>query len=263
MTPEEPRLRAAGRSPDKARERSDRVAEATQAGLPGAEPARATRAPDAMPDGVIPTFSEQVADQLGGVRGMVESSIPVIAFVAANAAWALRPALIISMATALLIAGFRLSRSQSARHAMNGLVGIGIGALLAWRTGSPVDFYVPGILFSLGYAVAMIASVVVRRPLVGWIWSVVADKGTQRWREDAPLRRVFGWLTLVWAGIYLAKVAGNAWVYFADAFTEDQKANILGVMRIALGFPPYALLLALTVWAVRRHLRAAALAVPA
>jgi hypothetical protein len=26
-------------------------------------------------------------------------------------------------------------------------------------------------------------------------------------------------------------------------------------MRIALGFPPYALLLALTVWAVRRYLR--------
>ena len=36
----------------------------------------------------MPTFSEQVADQLGGVRGMVESSIPVLAFVLVNVVWA-------------------------------------------------------------------------------------------------------------------------------------------------------------------------------
>jgi len=207
----------------------------------------------------LPTFSEQVADQLGGVRGMVESSVPVVAFVVANTAWALRPALIIAVATALGIAAFRLSRRQSVRHAMNGLFGIGLGALIAWRSGSPKDFYVPGILLSLGYAIAMIGSVAVRRPLVGWIWSVVADKGTTRWREHIALRRTFAWLTLLWAAIYFAKVAVNSWVYFADALTEDQKASILGVMRIALGFPPYALLLALTVWAVRRHLRDAPL----
>ncbi len=206
-------------------------------------------------DETLPTFSEQVADQLGGVRGMIESGIPVIAFVLVNIVWALKPALIVAVAVALAIAAFRLSRRQSVRHAMNGLYGIGIGALLAWRTGSAKDFYLPGILLSLAYAVAMIGSVAARRPLVGWIWSIVADKGGTRWRDDAPLRRIFGWLTLLWAATYLAKVLVNSWVYFADALTDDQKASILGIMRIALGFPPYLLLLALTAWAVRRHLR--------
>lgn len=203
----------------------------------------------------FPTFSEQVAQQLGGARGMVESSIPVIAFVVANLLWSLRPALILAIATALAIAGFRLSRRQSVRHAVNGLFGIALGALIAWRTGSPKDFYVPGIYMSLGYAVAMIASVTFQRPLVGWIWSVIADGGGNRWRTEPGLRRIFGWLTMLWAAIYLGKTAIQAGVYFADALSEDEKAGILGVIRIVLGFPPYALLLAVTIWSVRRHLR--------
>lgn len=212
---------------------------------------------------VLPTFSEQVADQLGGVRGMIESSIPVLAFVVVNILASLRPALIVAIATALGIAAYRLARKESVRHAMNGLVGIGIGALLAWRTGSPKDFYLPGILYTLGYGVAMVASVVARRPLVGWIWSLVADKGGIRWRVDEGLRRIFAWLTLIWATTFFAKVLVNFWVYFADGLTEDEKASILGIMRIVLGFPPYALLLALTVWAVRRYQRSLPASAPA
>jgi Protein of unknown function (DUF3159) len=203
----------------------------------------------------LPTFSEQVASQLGGVRGMVESSVPVLAFVLVNVVWSLTPALYVAVGLALAIAAYRLSRKESIRHAMNGLFGIAIGALLAWKTGSPKDFYLPGILYTLGYGLAMVGSVIARRPLVGWLWSLVVDKGGERWRVDAGLRRIFAWLTVVWAATFFAKVMVNLWVYFADGLTEDQKAGILGIMRIALGFPPYALLLALTVWAVRRYLR--------
>jgi hypothetical protein len=203
----------------------------------------------------LPSFSEQVADQLGGVRGMIESSIPVLAFVLANIVWDLKPALVVAVGLALAIAAYRLIRRQPVRHAVNGLVGIGIGAFLAWKTGSPKAFYLPGILLSLAYSVTMIGSILARRPIVGWIWSIVADKGGTRWRDDEGLRRTFGRLTLLWAATYLAKVVVNFGVYFADGLTEDQQASILGIMRIALGFPPYALLAALTVWAVRRHLR--------
>jgi hypothetical protein len=101
----------------------------------------------------------------------------------------------------------------------------------------------------------MIVSVLLRRPIVGWIWSVIADKGATRWRDDDGLRRTFGWLTLVWAAMYLSKVVLQSGVYFADALSDDQKATILGIIRIGLGFPPYAVLAGLTVWAVRRHLR--------
>jgi len=221
--------------------------------MTSANPAKSNRPQD--DEEPLPPFSEQVAQQLGGARGMIESSIPVAVFVLVNIVWALTPAVIVAVLAALGIAVFRLSQKQPIRHAINGLFGIAIGAFIAFQTGKPEDFYLPGILISLGYAVAMIISVVVRMPLVGWLWSVVADNGSMRWREHAGLRRTFGWLTLLWAAVYIVKVIVNCVVYFNDSLTGDEKAGILGVMRIALGVPPYALLLALTIWAVRRQLR--------
>jgi hypothetical protein len=211
----------------------------------------------------LPSFSEQVASQLGGVRGTVEAGVPILVFVVANVIWSLRPALIAAVAVALAIGAFRLARRQSIRHAANGLVGIVIGAALAWRSGEAKDVYLPGILYTAAYCTALVGSVVIGRPLVGWLWSVIADNGATRWFRDEGLRRTFNWLTVVWAAVYLLKLAGNVWVYADAGLTDDQKASILGIMRIALGAPPYALLLALTIWAVRRYQRSLPTALPA
>ena len=197
----------------------------------------------------LPSFSEQMAEQLGGVRGLVESSIPVFVFVVVNMVWHLRPALVASVATALAMAVYRLVRRESVRHAVNGLFGILIGVAFAWKTGNAKDFYLPGILISLAYAVAMIVSVLVRRPLVGWFWSVIAGGGTTRWRDEPRLLRTFGWLTVLWASVWLAKVAIQAGLYLANQVTA------LGVARLALTYPPYILLAAITVFAVRRATR--------
>lgn len=218
----------------------------------------ATAAPDvADTDGEVeepfPSISEQVAQQLGGVRGLIESSIPVVVFVLANVigGWLhladkLKVAVVVAVATALVIAVFRLTRKQPIRHAINGLFGIALGAWLALRSGDERDFYLPGILLAVGYGVALIASVLVKRPLVGWIWSVVMAGGSSQWRSEPKLVRTFGWLTILWAAIYLVKAGIQAALYTADM------ATMLGVVRIVLGYPPYLLLLAITVWAVRR-----------
>jgi hypothetical protein len=206
---------------------------------------RSRPATHAAPD-VEPSFSEQLADQLGGWRGLLESSIPVTVFVLVDVIWSLRPAILIAVLTALAIAAFRLARRQTVRHAVNGVFGIVLGAFIAWRSGDARDFYLPGIVISAVYAAAMLASVAVRRPLVGWIWSVVLDGGRTRWREDPALLRTFGWLTVLWAITYAAKVAVQTVLYLLH------EAGWLGVARLAGGWPLYALLLAVTVWAVRR-----------
>jgi hypothetical protein len=197
----------------------------------------------------LPTFSEQMADQLGGWRGLVESSVPVVVFVLINVVSSLNPALIGSAAVAIGIAIWRLTKREPIRHAVNGLVGIGMGAVIAWRTGDAKDFYLPGILYGLVYGVALLGSVALRMPLVGWIYSVVVDRGSSQWRSDPRLLRTFGWLTVVWGVVWLAKVGVQAGFYLANQETA------LGVARLALGYPLYALLLALTVWKVRRVTR--------
>jgi hypothetical protein len=197
----------------------------------------------------FPSFSEQIAEQLGGVRGLVESSIPVAVFVVVNIVWALRPALILSVLVGLAIAGYRLSRREPIRHAMNGLFGIALGAVIASATGKAKDFHLPTILYTLGYAAALLSSVVVRRPMVGWLWSVTFAGGTPRWRTEPRLLRLFARLTILWAAVYVVKVSVLSALYLAD---QD---DALGIARLALGYPPYALLLLLTVYWVRRALR--------
>src|SRR3954467_13634223 len=80
---------------------------------------------------VLPPFSEQIAEQLGGVRGLIESSIPVAVFVVANILWALRPALFLWVTVGVGIAFSGRAGGEPIRHALNGLFGIAIGALIA------------------------------------------------------------------------------------------------------------------------------------
>jgi hypothetical protein len=194
----------------------------------------------------LPTVAEQVAEQLGGWRGLAESSIPVAVFVVVNVVWQLRPAIFAAGAVTLGIATMRLVQRRPVRHAVNGLVGVGIGAIIALRTGQARDFYLPGIWYGYGYGTALLLSAAVRQPLVGWLWSVVVAGGKSDWRADPRLVRTFTWLTVLWGVVWLAKVGVQHALYEANA--EDA----LGVARLVLGYPPYALLLAITIWIVRR-----------
>jgi hypothetical protein len=147
------------------------------------------------------------------------------------------------------IAVLRLVQRRPVRHAVNGLFGIAVGAVIAWRTGDEKNFYLPGILYGIGYGLALLISAAVRQPLVGWIWSVIVAGGRSEWRTDPRMVRVFTWLTVLWGVVWLAKVGVQAALYLADMDTA------LGIARLVLGYPPYALLLAITVWTVRRVTR--------
>jgi hypothetical protein len=54
---------------------------------------------------------------------------------------------------------------------------------------------------------------------------------------------------MIWATVYVVKAVVLGGLYLTNQDTA------LGIARLALGYPPYALLLLLTVYAVRRVLR--------
>ena len=208
-------------------------------------------------DEPFPSMSEQISEQLGGVRGLVESSIPVLAFVLLNVLLgsagldlgkktALYWAIAGSVGSALAIGVYRLTRKQPIRHAVNGLVGIAVGAFLAWRTGDAKNFYLPGILLTLGQVVLLIGSVAVRRPIIGYVWGVLANGGKHDWFDNPRLFRTFQWLTLLWAGSLFIRAGVQGWLYLAD------QANAIGVVRILISWPIYAATFAFTAWAVHR-----------
>jgi uncharacterized protein DUF3159 len=205
----------------------------------------------------LPTISEQIADQLGGMRGLIESSVPVLAFVLLNFIVGLdalglreRTGLYIAIAgavgTAVLIAIYRLARNEPVRHAVNGVIGIALGAYLAARSGHAKDFYLPGILLTLGQAALLLLSTAFRKPIIGYVWAVMANKGKHDWLHNRRLLSTFQWLTVAWAASLIVRGGVQAVLYWLD------RADLLGVARIFLSWPIYAGMLALTVWAVRR-----------
>ena len=208
-------------------------------------------------DEPLPSISEQMSEQLGGVRGLVESSIPVLAFVLFNvvlgSSWldlekrtALYWAIAGSVFSAVAIGVYRLIRKEPVRHAVNGLVGIAIGAFLAWRTGEAKDFYLPGILITLGQVGVLMLSVAFRKPIIGYAWGVLANKGKHDWLDHPRLFRTFQWLTVLWAGSLFVRAGVQGFFYLTD------QANAIGVARILISWPIYAATFAYTVWAVRR-----------
>jgi hypothetical protein len=198
-------------------------------------------------------FRSDVVRQIGGWRGIVESSVPVAVFIVANILTGLRPALYAAVGAAVLIAGFRLLRRQSPRQALNGLLGIALAAFVASRTGRAADFYLPGILLSYAYAVVFFGSVLVRRPLIGYGWAffVGADPA---WRSDRRLYRFFAGLTLLWGIVWTVKVSVQA-VLYVLLRGDEVAGTALGVARLSLGFPPVLLLIVITLWQIRRLTR--------
>lgn len=208
--------------------------------------AQAGRAADPPAEEGEPTFSELLSQQLGGVRGLTESGVPVVVFVIVNIIWSLAPALIGAVATAVVIAAWRLARRETIRHAVNGVFGVVVGAVIAWRTGEAKDFHLTHIGAAVIYGVVLLGSVAYRRPVIGYVWAMVAAGGRHEWRGQPHLVRTFQWLTLVWSGMFLSRAVVLGALYLAD---QD---DALGIMRIVMGMPFYLGALGLTVWAVRR-----------
>jgi len=220
--------------------------------------AASVEADEAAAEKPEPTIAEAVREQLGGVRGLVESAIPVTVFIIANmldSMWksfgfdsALRPAIWSAVGAALLIAAIRLARKDSIRHAVNGLFGVGIAAFFAMRSGNAEDFYLPGIIFSYAEGAVFAISALIRRPVVGYAWALLTGAHPD-WREHNRLVRAYSLITLVWTAAFWTNSTIQLSLYYAE------NADALGVARLA-GRIFYVAAFAFTIWYGRRAVRA-------
>ncbi|WP_255621948.1 DUF3159 domain-containing protein [Pseudonocardia sp. DSM 110487] len=187
-------------------------------------------------------------DQMGGVQGVVASTIPVAVFVVGNVAFGLQPAVISALVAGVAIAVWRIARKQALQPAVSGLLGVGVAAFIAYRTGDARGFYLPGLLFSAACGLAFLVSMVVRWPLAGVVWHAVNGDG-QSWRADPRLLRAYTFATALWTLVFASRVVVQGWLYNAD------EATWLGIARLAMGYPLVGLALLGTIWAVRRARR--------
>ena len=202
------------------------------------------------PEESLPTErrSPTLLEQMGGVPGIIASTIPVAVFVVVNLVATLQPALIAAIVAGVGIAAWRIARKQPLQPAVSGLFGVGIAAFIAYRTGEARGFYLPGLIYSAVLGLAFLVSVIVRWPLAGVIWHGINGDG-QSWRRDPRLLRAYTWASLLWTLVFAARLVVQGLLYNADATTW------LGIARLAMGYPLVGVALLGTVWAVSRARR--------
>lgn len=209
--------------------------------------------PDRADDAPTPDVAEKVAptvlEQLGGLSGLVYSTLPVIVFVPANSYFGLGVALWSALGVAAAVLVWRLIQRSPLQPAISGFFGVGICAFIAYRTGDAKGYFLFGIYTSLVYGGAFVLSVLARWPLVGVIWGYLNGKGTA-WRHDRSAVRYYDVATIAWASVFAARYIVQSQLYDSD------QTGWLAVARIAMGWPLTGVALLVTLWAVRQADRA-------
>ncbi|MDA8434949.1 MAG: DUF3159 domain-containing protein [Actinomycetales bacterium] len=182
------------------------------------------------------TAEQLMAQAIGGWRGVVDSSVPGAVFLLVYlvngnqltaAVWA-------AVVAGGVIAALRLLRRESLQQVASGFIGIAFAAWLASRTGRAEDFYLPGILTNIAYAIGLSVSCLVGHPLLGY--GVGAATGDlSGWRRVPEQRRAYALATWFFAAVFAIRVAVQVPLYLAGW------VGPLGVMKLVLGWPLFAL----------------------
>ncbi|MDE0545475.1 DUF3159 domain-containing protein [Microbacterium sp. C7(2022)] len=189
---------------------------------------------------------------MGGWRGILESVLPGLLFIVAYTLTIdsqtgdgdLWLALALSVGTAAVFTVIRLIARQPVTAAVGGLVAAGAAAAFAAFTGDAGNNFVPGFITNALYGSALLVSALVGWSLIGLAAGALMGEGTQ-WRADKRKRRVYFWLAIAWAGLFAARLAVQLPLYFADNITA------LGSVKLAMGLPLFAPMVAVTWLAVR------------
>jgi hypothetical protein len=175
-------------------------------------------------------------EAFGGVRGMVETTVPGLVFVAIYTVNRdIHIAAIVAVSLSVLLGLARLARKDTLKHAFSGVFGVAFGAVFAMMSGNAKNFYLPGMLYTLGLAVAYCVSALAGFPLLGLILGPVFKENLS-WRDRNPGRRVaYTKASWAWGIILLAKSAILFPLYWWGNATQ------LGWVKVALGIPPFLL----------------------
>ncbi|MEY9944522.1 DUF3159 domain-containing protein [Kitasatospora sp. GAS1066B] len=185
--------------------------------------------------------ADSIIQAFGGVRGMIDMTLPGLVFIVtynlthqvSTAAWG-------ALALSAVFVVVRLLRRETIQHAFSGVFGVAIGAWISMHTGKAQDFYLPGLLWNVGYALALAVSALVRWPLIGLTLGPVTGE-MFTWRTQNP-GRLAAYTKATWAWVVIMGI--KPVILFPLYFTGN--VNLLGWLKVALGIPPMLLAMYVT-----------------
>ncbi|MFI9364593.1 DUF3159 domain-containing protein [Kitasatospora sp. NPDC053057] len=185
--------------------------------------------------------ADTVLQAFGGVRGMIDMTLPGLVFIltynvthqVSAAAWA-------ALGLSALFVVARLARRETIQHAFSGVFGVALGAWIAMKSGKAEDFYLPGLLWSVGYCAGMAVSALVRWPMIGVMLGPITGE-MFTWRKENP-GRLAAYTKATWAWVVIMGL--KPVILFPLYFTHN--VNLLGWLKVALGIPPLLLAMYVT-----------------
>ncbi|MER8000884.1 DUF3159 domain-containing protein [Streptomyces sp. NPDC095613] len=207
---------------------------------PTASPAAPSGSPD--PEGEARAVTEAALfEAFGGLRGMIETVLPGLLFVTIfTVNKDLHTSAIAALAVSLVLVLVRLIRKDTVKHAFSGVFGVAFGVVFAMMTGNAKDFYLPGMLYTLGLGLAYIVTTLAGVPLIGLILGPVFKENLS-WRTRNPGRKkAYAKASWAWGLILLGKCAILFPLYWWADTTQ------LGWVLVTLKIPPFLLAVYLT-----------------
>ncbi|MEA2271882.1 MAG: hypothetical protein QOI98_590 [Solirubrobacteraceae bacterium] len=192
------------------------------AGVSLAPPAR-------PPSGREPSPLDLLTDR----RAIVDTTVPPVAFLVADAVASLHVAAIVAVALAVVLLLERLVRGAPVTNAVGGLLGTGLAVGIALRTGSVEGYFWPKVAQNGAYAVGFLVSVAVGRPAVGLLMRVLM-RWPASWFARPHVRRVWSEITLAWVVLFTVRAV----VY--SVLILSGHAAWLGGAVLVLGWPAFA-----------------------
>ena len=122
------------------------------------------------------------------------------------------------------------ARSAGRQPAISGFIGVGISALIAYMVGESKGYFLLGIWTSLFWVIVFTVSILIRRPVVGYISGLV-NSHDRAWRGLRRAVVAFDIATFVWVLVFTSRFVVQHHLYDAD------QTSWLGVARIAMGWP--------------------------
>ncbi|MEQ1735699.1 MAG: DUF3159 domain-containing protein [Rhodoglobus sp.] len=182
---------------------------------------------------------------MGGVRGLVESILPGLGFlVVYTITQQLVPSVLFPLGLAAVFVLARVVLRQPWTSAAAGVIGIALSAGLALITGRAEDNFLFGFVINGVFLTALLASLVVRWPLIGVIAALITGEGTG-WKTDRAKVKVALIATVLWCGLFAVRLGVELPLYFAG------NTAALATLKLILGVPLYAAVLWVTWLLVR------------
>lgn len=183
--------------------------------------------------------ARHVFDAIGGVRGLIESIVPGLAFLIVYTVTSeLQPSVLAPVVIAALFIVIRLIRRENVSPAVSGALGIALSAGIALFSGRAEDNFITGFVINAMSVLVVAASIVIKRPLVGVIAGAVTSNSS--WRTDPLKFRRALLASIGWVGVFGIRLLIELPLYFSS------QTELLATAKLLLGLPLYALMLWIT-----------------